>query len=311
METMTEVGRSLVSSAHFTMGFFSSGMVRSMKMRSRLGGHGKPDTLRTKGSAVMKRSTSACRMEERIALWEAVKFRFTGIFPAKMTARLAISPPLPGGRTMATRGLSVSALMNFESAMATGRIFEKGRVTSSEPSTSLSLGLFFNPMNSAVAREPLRMVRFEYASSKASRRAPWKAGTDESLAATLFPNAMTESGRLEILSMDRQDSRGQSMAMGSSGRPKAVSVLRWDAGAWIGVAGRAVALPGTKSRMPPSFRKLANSFPAEAGFLSALENIDPEPDFSMWLRTAGSWWSFSSMRKVIFLPWNCFSRWRS
>lgn len=156
-----EAGRSFVRRAHFTMSFLSSGMVRSMKMRSLLGGHGKAETLRTKGSAVMKRSTSAWRMEERMALWEAVKLRLTGIFPAKRTARLAIMPPLPGGRTMATLGLSVSLRMWRERAMATGRILENGRTTSSEPSTSLSPGCFFNPLRSAAGSEPLRMVREE------------------------------------------------------------------------------------------------------------------------------------------------------
>ncbi len=138
-------GRILLTIPHLTMDFLSSGMTRSIKMRSRFGGQGKDVTLRTKGSAVMKRSTSACRMDDRMALWEAVKLRLTGIFPANRTARFAIRPPFPGGSTIATRGLSVSSRMCFERAMATGRIFENSRTASSEPSVSLWFELFLRP----------------------------------------------------------------------------------------------------------------------------------------------------------------------
>jgi hypothetical protein len=108
---MTAAGRSLETMAQVMIFFFSVGRTRSMRMRSRFGGQGKEGTLRTKGSAVMKRSTPAWRMHERTASWPAVKLRLTGTLPAKTTARLAMRPALPGGRTMATRSCSVSSRM--------------------------------------------------------------------------------------------------------------------------------------------------------------------------------------------------------
>ena len=118
----TAVGRILEITAQVTIFFLRAGSVRSIRIRSRFGGQGKVETLRTKGSAVMKRSTPAWRMHERMASGPAVKLRFTGVFPAKSTARLAMSPAFPGGSTMATRGWSVSALRNLEKTMAAARI---------------------------------------------------------------------------------------------------------------------------------------------------------------------------------------------
>lgn len=92
-----------------------------------------------------------------------------------------------------------------------------------------------------------------------------------------------------MFSVERQDSGGQSMAMGQRGRPKAVSALRWEEGIWMGVAGRAVDFPGTKKRIPSELRSLPSSLPAEAGFLSAMLNMAPESNFSMWVRISASW----------------------
>ena len=45
----------------------------------------------------------ACSLADSIESRALVKFRFTGILPAKTTARFATTPPLPGGRTIPTR----------------------------------------------------------------------------------------------------------------------------------------------------------------------------------------------------------------
>ena len=100
---ISDAGRIFEMTAQRMIFFLRLGIARSMKIRSRLGGHGKLGTRRTKGSAVMKRSTPDWRIAERTASGPAVKLKFTGIFPAKMTARLAMRPALPGGSTIATR----------------------------------------------------------------------------------------------------------------------------------------------------------------------------------------------------------------
>jgi hypothetical protein len=68
-EAEDRAGRSLATMAQVMIFFLSVGSTRSMRIRSRFGGHGNEETLRTKGSAVMKRSTPAWRMHERIASW--------------------------------------------------------------------------------------------------------------------------------------------------------------------------------------------------------------------------------------------------
>ena len=119
----TADGRIFEMMPHVMIFFLRVGSTRSMKMRSRLGGHGNEETFLTNGSAVMNRSTSAWRMLDLIASWPAEKFRFTGVLPAKTTARFAMSPAFPGGRTIATRDFSVSVRMNFDRTMEAARIF--------------------------------------------------------------------------------------------------------------------------------------------------------------------------------------------
>ena len=120
----SEVGRILERRNHFLMLFPMVGRMRSMSRRSRLGGHGKVGTLRTKGSAVINLSRSPCLMADWTASWEAVKFRLTGILLAKRTAMLARRPPFPGGRMIPTRFLSVASRISLDRAMAAGRSFE-------------------------------------------------------------------------------------------------------------------------------------------------------------------------------------------
>ena len=111
-------GSSLLSTSQRPILAFSFGKTRSTRMSCLLGGQGKLCTLRTKISAVIKRSRSpalmACSMDARAA----VKFRFTGTFPASSTAMLAIRPPIPGGRTTPTRFFFVSFWITLDSAMA-------------------------------------------------------------------------------------------------------------------------------------------------------------------------------------------------
>lgn len=90
----------------------------SKRIRSRMGGQGKSGQRRTKGSAVMNRSTSDCFIQLAIASAEAVKLKFTGIFPAKRQARFARIQPFPAGRIMPTRRRCVSVFRCLEKAMA-------------------------------------------------------------------------------------------------------------------------------------------------------------------------------------------------
>ncbi len=160
MTERTEAGRIFVRATQVMIFFLRVGRTRSMKMRSLLGGHGKEETFLTNGSAVMKRSTSACLMEDLMASGPAVKLRLTGVFPAKTTARLAMSPARPGGRTMATRGFSVSLRMKREKTRAAARILSKVSSESSEPSMSLRREPWrLRPSNRWVAREVLKSGR--------------------------------------------------------------------------------------------------------------------------------------------------------
>ncbi len=98
--------------------FLMVGRIRSTCMRSLTGGQGKSLTFLTNGSAVINLSTSACAMLDLMASWLAVKFMLTGTLPAKMTARFAIRPPIPGGRMMATRFLLVCSFRCLAKASA-------------------------------------------------------------------------------------------------------------------------------------------------------------------------------------------------
>ena len=155
---------------HRPIFFFNVGRIRSNKIRSRLGGQGNEGNLRTKGSTVMNRSRPAWRMAERTASWLAVKLRLTGTFPAKITARLAINPPLPGGSTIPTRGLSVCWRMYLESTIAVARTLSKPSDESSVPSSIFAVFPYcLSPRINMLPRFLLKNPRWVKASSCACR----------------------------------------------------------------------------------------------------------------------------------------------
>ena len=60
----------------------------------------------------------------------------------------------------------------------------------------------------------------------------------------------TADGSDDLRSTQRLDRRGQSIALGKMGRPKAHNVFKCAAEMWLAVAFRVVARPGTKMRTP-------------------------------------------------------------
>ena len=81
---------------------FRGGNNFSIKRMLSFSGHGNSGYLSIKACAVIILSSFACSIEEMMASDPAVKFKFTGIFPDNKTAKLATSPPLPGGKTIPT-----------------------------------------------------------------------------------------------------------------------------------------------------------------------------------------------------------------
>ena len=138
-------------------------------MRSLFAGQGKDDIFRMNGSAVTDLSMSACLIVESMALWLAVKLMLTGTFPAKITARFANIPPLPGGRMMPTRFFFVCLLISFDNAMAAPNSLSKVVAESSDPSNSVvDAPCFLSPAIIVSAREYCRKALFENAISSAA-----------------------------------------------------------------------------------------------------------------------------------------------
>ena len=153
MRPSSPAGSTFERRNHFTAPRLMSSLSPSSSMT--YAGHGNSFSLSRTAPAVIAVPMPALRMDDSSAAVPAVKLRFTGIFPAKSTARFASIAGAPEGRTMPTRfsGTFLRMMSANESAAASRR--PRSREVPSWPSTiAISPGFFFSPRRQASAMWP-------------------------------------------------------------------------------------------------------------------------------------------------------------